>query len=258
MTWYNKQDTASQAESGSGQSSLVQSGQVGECHVSRVSGGRGIIAPASPSPNFTDNRIHLYSLLQSRHCRGYRLPEIIFIGGCDLWQAEWKGWKRGGNCAVILSHIVSLWTRFGANSARQLTVSKNLTTKAALTLSSGPRNIWNAPAAAPQESRTPSTTTNPLRHVTAANPTAITASVPTLADVLSPAPKLPVSARAGGFPMSINRFSADRRLYYTDRICQLEFKPIDAPCFVVIALIHWRLDVESGRCRWLYNFVGNW
>ena len=134
----------------------------------------------------------------------------------------------------------------------QLTLLKNPTMTAVLTLSSGLRNIWNAPAVAPHGSLTLSTTF--LLPVTAVS---ITASV-SLPDVLSPALKLPVYARAGGFPMVIDRLRVDRRLYNTNRICQLEFNPVDAPCFGVIVLIHRCVkalfsESKGGGVYWIYS-----
>ena len=211
------------------------------CHVNE---GRGIHnAPASPFANFTDNRIHPYSLLQSRHSRGYRLPKYFSMGGLVVCPHAWKRESNAGCWKSVLSHIVNLWTRLGTHLPSQLTLLKNPTMTAVLTLSSGLRNIWNAPAVAPHGSLTLSTTF--LLPVTAVS---ITASV-SLPDVLSPALKLPVYARAGGFPMVIDRLRVDRRLYNTNRICQLEFSPIDVLSSVVVALIYWRLDVESGGCE---------
>ena len=229
-------------------SSLTMSSQVLSSRGCHVSGGRSNSASASPSANFTDNRIHPYSLLQSRHSRGYRLLNSYFGGG-SRWYPELKSagcWKS------VLSHIVNLWTRLGTHLPKHFPVSKKVLSTIALTLTSRRRNTWNAPAVAPHGSLTLSTTF--LLPVTAVS---ITASV-SLPDVLSPALKLPVYARAGGFPMVIDRLRVDRRLYNTNRIYQLEFNPVDAPCFGVIVLIHRCVkalfsESKGGGVYWIYS-----
>ena len=189
-------------------SSRSMSSQVLSSHVSRVNEGRGIHnAPASPSANFADNRIHPYSLLQSPDNYGYRLPKYFSMGGLVVCPHAWKRESNAGCWKSVLSHIVNLWTRLGTHLPSQLTLSKNLTMTAVLTLSSGLRNIWNAPAVVPHGSLTPSTITRLPLPAPAVNPTTITASVPSLADVLSYAPKLPVAC-AGGFLLLIDRLSA--------------------------------------------------